>query len=86
MTIAEKHIKIAENEQKVFNAGYEKGKSEGGDTSAAYDKGFADGQQSMVDESKIIEASATGTDILCLNDVSEMPHSIDLQVSGENIE
>ena len=31
MSIAEKLTLIAENEQKVYNAGYEKGKAEGGD-------------------------------------------------------
>ena len=70
MTIAEKLVKIAENEQKVFDAGYEKGKSEGG----------------VIDESKIIEVSATDKDILKLNDVSEIPHDIELQVSGENMD
>ena len=30
MTTAEKLQQIAENEQKVYNAGYEKGKAEGG--------------------------------------------------------
>ena len=38
------------------------------------------------DESKIIEASATGTGMLRLDDVSEIPHDIELQVSGENVD
>lgn len=43
MTIAEKLIAIAENEQRVFDAGYEKGASEGGG-GGSYDQGFADGK------------------------------------------
>lgn len=63
-----------------YSAGYNDGKAK------TYNEGFADGQQSMVDESKIIEASATGNDILRLDDVSEIPHDIELQVSGGNID
>lgn len=37
MTIAEKLQKIAENEQKVYDAGYEKGKAEGGGSSDTSD-------------------------------------------------
>ena len=33
MSIADKLTRIAENEQRVYNAGYEKGKAEGGDSS-----------------------------------------------------
>ena len=54
MSIAEKLITIAENEQRVFEAG----------------------QKSAVDESKIIEATATGKGSITLNDVSEIPHKI----------
>lgn len=41
MSIAEKLLTIAENEQRVFDAGYEKGKQEGGggDTEAAFEAG-----------------------------------------------
>ena len=46
MSIAEKLTTIAENEQKVYNAGYEKGKFESGDTEEAYNNGFEDGKQS----------------------------------------
>lgn len=42
-TIAEKLTMIAENEQKVFDAGYAKGKAEGGD-SGSYEQGYADGK------------------------------------------
>lgn len=50
MSIAEKLQTIAENEQKVYNAGFEKGKSEGGDTETAYNNGFNDGKQVGSDE------------------------------------
>lgn len=49
MTIAEKLQKIAENEQKVFDAGYEKGKAEAGGDDGSYDEGFADGKQAEYD-------------------------------------
>lgn len=39
MNISEKLAIIAENEQKVYDAGYEKGKAEGGDTEAAFEEG-----------------------------------------------
>lgn len=44
MSIAEKLATIAENEQRVYDAGYEKGKAEGGggDTEAAYNQGRQD--------------------------------------------
>ena len=45
MTIAEKLTAIAENEQRVFDAGYNKGLAEGG----GYDEGFADGKQAEQD-------------------------------------
>lgn len=39
MNISEKMVKIAENMQKVYDAGYNKGKSEGGDTTEAFEQG-----------------------------------------------
>lgn len=53
MSIAEKLQTIAENQQSVYNAGYQKGKAEGGDIEAAYNEGKADG---------IIECKAKLTD------------------------
>ena len=47
MTIAEKLTMIAENEQKVFDAGYEKGASEVG--GGGYDEGFEAGKQAEYD-------------------------------------
>ena len=49
MSIAEKLQIIAENEEKVYNAGYEKGKAEGGDTETAYNNGFENGKQAEYD-------------------------------------
>ena len=46
MTIAEKLTQIAENEQKVYDAGYAKGKAEGG---SSYEQGVADGKQAEYD-------------------------------------
>ena len=50
-TIAEKLERIAKNEQLVYNAGYEKGKSEAeaADATAAYEQGVADGKQAEYD-------------------------------------
>lgn len=62
MNIAQKLQTIAENEQKVYEAG----------------------QKSMVDESKIIEKTASGIGIVALNDVSEIPH--DVKVTAPNAE
>ena len=44
MTVAEKLTQIAENEQRVYDAGYERGRMEGG-----YDEGVADGRQAAYD-------------------------------------
>jgi hypothetical protein len=49
MSIAEKLQTIAENEQRVYDAGYAKGQAEGGDTTAAYDEGFEAGKKAEND-------------------------------------
>jgi len=49
MSIAEKLQTIAENEQKVYEAGYEKGKSEA-DTETAYNEGVEAGKQAEYNE------------------------------------
>lgn len=49
MSIAEKLQTVAENQQKVYNAGYNKGKAEGGDTEAAYQEGIEQGKQAEYD-------------------------------------
>ena len=47
--IATKLTTIAENQQKVYAAGYAKGQAAGGDTEAAYQQGVVDGKQAGID-------------------------------------
>lgn len=49
MAISEKLTAIAENQQKVYDAGYAKGKADGGDTETAYQEGYDAGKQSEYD-------------------------------------
>lgn len=79
MKLAEKLTTIAQNVPRVYDAGRESAKDE------YYDKGYADGQSSVIDESKIIEKSVTGSGIVSLNDVSEIPHSVGVKVEGRNL-
>ena len=70
MNIAEKLVKIAENEPKIYEVGktegynngytegYEIGKSEGGDTDAAYEQGKAEGIEQGYTEGKQAEYDA----------------------------
>lgn len=46
------------------------------------EKVYEAGQKSMVDESKIIEATATGYGSVSVNDVSEVPHKITAKLSS----
>lgn len=71
MTIADKLQTIADNTQRVFNAGYLEGQEAGG-----YNEGFEDGRDSAVDPDKIIEATATGKGLVHLTEVSEVKHKI----------
>ena len=48
-----------------------------------YNDGFADGQSSMIDESKIIEKTAAGA-YISVDDVSEIPHSVGCKVESVN--
>jgi hypothetical protein len=61
--ISDNNVIIAENQEKVYEAG----------------------KSSMIDPDKIIEKTATGTGIVALDDVSELPHDISVQLSGENV-
>lgn len=45
-----------------------------------YEDGYEAGQKSMVDESKIIEATASGLKSVTLNDVSEIKHKITVEL------
>lgn len=47
--IATKLTTIAENQQRVYDAGYTAGQSAGGDTDAAYQQGVTDGKQAEYD-------------------------------------
>lgn len=55
----------------------------------AYKEGFADGTEygknSMVDESKIIEATAEGIGYVDIYDVSEFPHDVTIQIPHHNL-
>ena len=82
------------NDEEVFNEGYDKGYGEGfeegklqggKDYDEGYEDGYDDGKSSMIDESKIIEKTALGTGIVALDDVSEIPHDISVQLSGDNV-
>jgi hypothetical protein len=46
------------------------------------DEVYEAGRNSMIDESKIIEATATGKGSITLNDVSEVPHKITAKLSS----
>jgi hypothetical protein len=47
--------------------------------------GFEEGKASMIDESKIIEKIATEKDVVILDDVSEIPHDISVQLSSDTV-
>ena len=75
MSVADKLSLIAENQTKVFEAGYEKGKSENN-----YEEAYEAGQKSMYDESKIIEKTISAMRKLELTDVSEIIHTVHCKV------
>lgn len=68
MSIAEKLTQIAENQQAVYDAGYADGQK------AEYDR--------LVDETKIIEKTVTGSAIR-VDDVSEIPHKCTVSVDED---
>lgn len=49
-----------------------------------YDRGFADGQNSLIDESKIIPKTAAGA-YISVDDVSEIPHNVGCKVESVNL-
>ena len=67
-----------------YSNGFEDGKKLG-DYGEGYEAGIEAGKASMIDESKIIEKTAQGTGIVSLDDVSELPHDISVQLTGENV-
>ena len=70
-----------------FSNGYDTGYSEGSDSAwengyqTGKKEGFEEGQASMIDESKIIEKTASGVGVLRLDDVSEISHDISISLS-----
>lgn len=71
MNISEKIQKIVEDMPKVYEAGHI--------------AGYEEGQKSMIDESKIIEKTASGTGFLNIEEVSEVPHEVKVQLSSDTI-
>lgn len=69
MSFTDKLITIAENQQRVFDAGFAAGVSQGG--------GYVD-----IDP---IPATVTGVQVVAVNDVSEIPHNISVQLSSDTI-
>ena len=55
------------------------------DMPKVYDAGYVKGQESMVDESKIIEKTVSGTGLLLIDDVSEVPHEVEVQLTSDTI-
>ena len=55
------------------------------DMPKVYEAGYVKGQESMVDESKIIEKTASAIDFLNINDVSEVPHEVEIQLTSDTI-
>lgn len=47
--------------------------------------GFEEGKDSMIDKSKIIEKTTTRKDVVTLDDVSEIPHDISVQLSSDTV-
>lgn len=49
------------------------------------EKVYKAGQSSMVDESKIIEKTVTGTNVVVIDDTSEIPHDVGCKVESVNL-
>lgn len=81
------------NDEEVYEGGYNAGYADGSQVAdealqnkyeEGYEQGYEQGKSSMIDPDKIIEKTATGKGIVALDDVSEIPHNISVQLSGEN--
>lgn len=70
MSIAEKILRAKTDYDEVYEAGYQKGKSEGG---------------GGIDESKIITRTVSDKGLLNIPDVSEIPHTIKLKLTSDTI-
>lgn len=92
--IAANNETIAENVPKVYEAGrtaghaegYEAGQSIGRDVgfTDGYSSGYEVGKASMIDQSKIIEKTVSGK-IISVDDVSEIPHEVSIQLSSDTV-
>lgn len=49
-----------------------------------YDKGYAEGQRALVNEDMIIEKTVSG-EMIYINDISEIPHNVIVQLSSDTI-
>lgn len=76
MSIAEKLIKVAENQQKVYDAGYQKGVSE----TDGYGVGYNDGQADFG-----IPNEVTGTGIVTLDYVNENEHNVEVKLYSDTV-
>lgn len=75
----------------AVDRGYNKGYTDGATSNDeevyenGYNSGFADGKKEILDNSKYIEKTAEGTGVVALDDVSEVPHDITVQLTGEDV-
>ena len=87
MDIANKLLTVAENEQKVAELNTQLGECLGGGTVSENDvisEVYKAGQQSMVDETKLIRKTVRGVGV-GLSDISEIPHDIDIKLVSDNV-
>ena len=51
-----------------------------------YNSGYADGQESITKNIEVIEKTVTGNGAVRLDDVSEVPHKIQVQISNDDVD
>ena len=73
---------IAEGVNDVYDVAHRNGINEG--FTDGYTVGYSNGKASMIDESKIIEKTVTGS-IISVDDVSEIPHEVGIQLSSDTV-
>ena len=86
MSIAEKLTTIAENEQRVYEAGLNKGWADCYDQ--AYEEGWMsgleEGKLELLDESKYMHPTISGN-IISVNDASPIEHSLGVKLTNKNL-
>ena len=82
MTIAEQITRAKADYDEVYQTAHRNGTNEG--FTDGYTVGYSNGKASMIDESKIIEKTVTGS-IISVDDVSELPHEVGIQLSSGNV-